>query len=51
MEKNLLPLENDVITQLLYAHDDEITEIVHKLLALEERVRELEEKSSQEVVK
>lgn len=51
MEKNLLPLENDVMTRLLYAHDDEITEIVRKLLALEERVRELEEKSSQEVVK
>ncbi len=38
------PLDNDMLTQLVYIHDDEITELFNYIRRLERRIRELEEK-------
>lgn len=51
MENNIAPLDNDTITRLVYAHDDELTEAIRQIRVLMDRVKELEEiKSSQKVV-
>ena len=43
MENNIAPLDNDTITRLVYAHDDELTEAIRKIRVLMDRVKELEE--------
>ena len=36
MKQEYTPLDQDTLTRLVYIHDDEITELTQKLLALEE---------------
>lgn len=43
MENNISPLDNDTITRLIYAHDDEITEIIRQIRILMDKVKEMEE--------
>ena len=43
MENNIAPLDNDTITRLVYAHDDELTEAIRQIRVLMDRVKELEE--------
>ena len=52
MKKKIIPLDNDVLTRLIYIHDDEVTAFTKELISLENRIKELEEKtkSSQKVV-
>ena len=45
-EKSPAPLDNDALTQLIYLHDDEITQLLVRIHQLEERVRMLEEEKS-----
>ena len=47
-EKPLVTLDNDALTRLIYLHDDEITELISYIRQLEERVRELENKNTQQ---
>lgn len=43
MENNIAPLDNDTITRLVYAHDDELTEAIRQIRVLMDKVKELEE--------
>ncbi len=49
LKKKIIPLDNDVLTRLIYIHDDEVTAFTKELISLENRIKELEEK--QKVVK
>ena len=41
MQQEYTPLDRDTLTRLVYTHDDEITELTQKLLALEEIVHRM----------
>ncbi len=43
MEIDITPLDPDILTRLVYTHDDEITELTQKLLALEEILHRMDE--------
>ena len=43
MKQDYTPLDQDTLTRLVYTHDDEITELTQKLLALEEILHRMDE--------
>ena len=43
VEIDITPLDPDILTRLVYTHDDEITELTQKLLALEEILHRMDE--------
>lgn len=50
MKQDFIPLDRDTLTRLIYIHDDEITELTQKLLALEEILHRMDaEKLKNEV--
>lgn len=50
MKQDYTPLDQDTLTRLVYTHDDEITELTQKLLALEEILHRMDaEKLKNEV--
>lgn len=50
MKQDYIPLDQDTLTRLVYTHDDEITELTQKLLALEEILHRMDaEKLKNEV--
>ena len=42
MKQEYTPLDQDTLTRLVYIHDDEITELTRKLLALEEALQRMD---------
>ena len=43
MEIDITPLDPDILTRLVYTHDDEITELTQKMLLLIDRIEQVEE--------
>lgn len=43
VKQDYTPLDQDTLTRLVYTHDDEITELTQKLLALEEILHRMDE--------